>query len=35
LSVATDLTATIVLPSIQCQLPMARIYKRVVFDNKA
>jgi Uma2 family endonuclease len=34
LSVATDVTGTIVLPSIQCQLPMARIYRRVTFDEK-
>jgi Uma2 family endonuclease len=33
LSAASDLAATIVLPSIQCQLAMARIYKKVRFGE--
>jgi Uma2 family endonuclease len=33
LSAASDLAATIVLPSIQCQLDMARIYKKVRFGE--
>jgi Uma2 family endonuclease len=33
LSAANDLAATIVLPSIQCQLAMARIYKKVRFGE--
>ncbi|HXO27931.1 MAG TPA: Uma2 family endonuclease [Thermoanaerobaculia bacterium] len=33
LSAANDLTATIVLPSIQCQLAMAEIYDKVKFGE--
>ncbi len=33
LSAATDVAATIVLPSIQCQLALARIYKKVRFGE--
>jgi Uma2 family endonuclease len=33
LSAATDLAASIVLPSIQCQLAMARIYNKVRFGE--
>jgi Uma2 family endonuclease len=33
LSAATDLAATIVLPSIQCRLAMARIYNKVRFGE--
>jgi Uma2 family endonuclease len=34
LSVESGLAASIVLPSIQCQLAMAEIYRRVTFDEK-
>jgi Uma2 family endonuclease len=33
LSEATDLAATVVLPSVECQLAMARIYKKVRFGE--